>query len=110
MVDDRHVGEALRDVAALLAGACVAPVVLQVILLSSSLYASGTTLALGLPFLLGIGMAAPWPLAGAGLSERALRAAWRMKAYVDAFMPTLPIGEGSMKVTLPSWACSSLTT
>ena len=66
-------------VAALLAGACVAPVVLQVILLSSSLYASGTTLALGLPFLLGIGMAAPWPLAGAGLSALPKPGAWMVR-------------------------------
>ena len=37
-------------VAALLAGACVAPVVIQVVLFSSSLYAGGTPLALALPF------------------------------------------------------------
>lgn len=55
-------------VAALLAGACVAPVVIQVIVLSSDLYARGHSLALGLPFVLGIGMALPWPFAGAGLS------------------------------------------
>ena len=46
-------------VAALLAGACVAPVVIQVVLFSSNLYAAGTTVALALPFLLGIGMAVP---------------------------------------------------
>lgn len=55
-------------VAALLAGACVAPVVIQVVLFSSSLYASGTALALALPFVLGLGMAIPWPIAGAGLA------------------------------------------
>src|SRR5206468_9719669 len=55
-------------VAALLAGACVAPVVIQVVLFSSNLYAAGTGLALGLPFILGIGMAVPWPIAGAGLA------------------------------------------
>ena len=55
-------------VAALLAGACVAPVVIQVVLFSSSLYASGTPLALALPFVLGLGMAIPWPIAGAGLA------------------------------------------
>ena len=37
-------------VAALLAGACVAPVVIQVVLFSSDLYAKGTTVALALPF------------------------------------------------------------
>jgi thiol:disulfide interchange protein len=66
-------------VAALLAGACVAPVVIQVVLFSSDLYASGTTAALGLPFLLGIGMAAPWPLAGAGLSALPKPGAWMVR-------------------------------
>ena len=55
-------------VAALLAGACVAPVVIQVIIFSSNLYSTGTTIALALPFFLGLGMALPWPIAGAGLS------------------------------------------
>ena len=55
-------------VAALLAGACVAPVVIQVIVFSSNLYSTGTTIALALPFFLGLGMAIPWPIAGAGLS------------------------------------------
>jgi len=36
-------------VAALLAGACVAPVVIQVVLFSSNLYAKGTAIALALP-------------------------------------------------------------
>jgi cytochrome c biogenesis protein CcdA len=56
-------------VAALLAGACVAPVVIQVVLFASNLYATGTTIALALPFFLGIGMAIPWPIAGAGLAS-----------------------------------------
>ncbi len=55
-------------VSALLAGACVAPVVVAVLVLSGALYAQGQTAALALPFLLGVGMALPWPLAGAGLS------------------------------------------
>ncbi|MCP3905678.1 MAG: DUF255 domain-containing protein [Planctomycetes bacterium] len=55
-------------VTALLAGACVAPVVIQVIVYSSDQYARGIAVALGLPFFLGLGMAVPWPFAGAGLS------------------------------------------
>lgn len=51
-------------VAALLAGACVAPVVIAVLLLATSL----GTFGLILPFVLGFGMALPWPFAGAGLS------------------------------------------
>jgi thiol:disulfide interchange protein len=54
--------------AALLAGACVAPVVISVLLLASHLYAKGMIAGLFLPFLLGLGMAMPWPFAGAGLS------------------------------------------
>jgi len=66
-------------VAALLAGACVAPVVIQVVLFSSSLYAGGTTLALGLPFFLGLGMAIPWPSAGAGLAALPKPGAWMVR-------------------------------
>ena len=55
-------------VAALLAGACVAPVVLTVLLLAGNLYSQGQPLGLLLPFVLGVGMALPWPIAGAGLS------------------------------------------
>jgi thiol:disulfide interchange protein len=66
-------------IAALLAGACVAPVVIQVVLFSSDLYAQGTLLALGLPFLLGIGMAVPWPLAGAGMTALPKPGAWMVR-------------------------------
>jgi thioredoxin:protein disulfide reductase len=66
-------------VAALLAGACVAPVVIQVVLFSSSLYAGGTALALALPFVLGIGMAIPWPIAGAGLSALPKPGPWMVR-------------------------------
>jgi len=55
-------------ISAVLAGACVAPVVLSVLLLSADFYMRGYAIALLLPFLLGLGMALPWPLAGAGLS------------------------------------------
>lgn len=58
----------LGAVSALLAGACVAPVIIAVLLLSSDLYLKGDVVGLALPFLLGIGMALPWPFAGAGLS------------------------------------------
>ena len=55
-------------VSALLAGACVAPMVIFVLLLAGSLYGKGIAMGLFLPFLLGLGMALPWPFAGAGLS------------------------------------------
>ncbi|HZR22408.1 MAG TPA: thioredoxin family protein [Vicinamibacterales bacterium] len=66
-------------VAALLAGACVAPVVIQVVLFSSNLYATGTKIALALPFCLGIGMAIPWPIAGAGLASLPKPGMWMVR-------------------------------
>jgi thiol:disulfide interchange protein len=58
----------MGSVAATLAGACVAPVLISVLLLSTSLYTEGKWLGVLLPFILGLGMALPWPLAGGGLS------------------------------------------
>jgi thiol:disulfide interchange protein len=55
-------------IAALLAGACVAPVVIAVLLYSAKVYGEGNWLGLTLPFLLGIGMGLPWPFAGAGMA------------------------------------------
>jgi cytochrome c biogenesis protein CcdA/thiol-disulfide isomerase/thioredoxin len=69
----------MGGVAALLAGACVAPVVIQVVLFSSNLYATGTAVALGLPFVLGLGMGLPWPLAGAGLASMPRPGAWMVR-------------------------------
>jgi thiol:disulfide interchange protein len=58
----------LGIIAALLAGACVAPVVISVLLMATSLYAKGLIVGLLLPLLLGVGMALPWPFMGASLS------------------------------------------
>jgi len=75
-------------VAALLAGACVAPVVIQVVFFASNLYAGGNASALALPFVLGIGMAVPWPLAGAGIAALPKPGAWmnRVKYVFGAFI------------------------
>ncbi len=70
---------AMGAVAALLAGACVAPVVIQVVLFSSNLYATGTKLALALPFFLGLGMAIPWPIAGAGIAALPKPGMWMVR-------------------------------
>ncbi|MBO7742145.1 MAG: thioredoxin family protein [Victivallales bacterium] len=56
----------LGVMSALLAGACVAPVLIWVLLLSARLYSEGSAAALWLPLLLGAGMGLPWPLLGAG--------------------------------------------
>ncbi|MBR7156172.1 MAG: thioredoxin family protein [Lentisphaeria bacterium] len=58
----------MGGVSALLAGACVAPVVISVLLFSAHAYGQGNWWALGLPFILGLGMALPWPLAGWGIA------------------------------------------
>ena len=65
--------------AALLAGACVAPVVISVLLMAANLYGRGVIAGLLLPFLLGVGMALPWPFAGAGLSFLPKPGKWMMK-------------------------------
>ncbi len=62
------VAYSMGTVAALLAGACVAPVVISVLLQATALHAKGFMVGLLLPFLLGFGMGLPWPFAGAGLS------------------------------------------
>ena len=58
----------MGGVSALLAGACVAPVAVTILLFSASSYNAGNPFAVLLPFALGVGMALPWPFAGAGLS------------------------------------------
>jgi thiol:disulfide interchange protein len=70
---------AMGVVAALLAGACVAPVVIAVLLYSTTIYADGDVSGLLIPFLLGVGMAIPWPFAGAGLAVVPKPGAWMVK-------------------------------
>ena len=65
--------------AAVLAGACVAPILISVLLLTADLVAGGNYLALALPFVLGLGMALPWPLLGAGLQVLPKPGAWMGK-------------------------------
>ena len=66
----------IGGLSALLAGACVAPVVIAVLVLSGNLYTKGVHAGLALPFVLGLGMALPWPFAGAGLSFLPKPGAW----------------------------------
>ena len=61
---------------AVLAGACVAPVLVSVLLLAADGFARGSVLALGLPFVLGLGMALPWPFLGAGMKVLPKPGAW----------------------------------
>jgi thiol:disulfide interchange protein DsbD len=79
---------AMGAVAALLAGACVAPIVIQVVVMASNLYSTGSTAALALPFVLGLGMALPWPIAGAGIAALPRPGAWmvRIKQVFGVFV------------------------
>ena len=92
----------MGGVAALLAGACVAPVVIQVIVFSSNLYATGTTVALALPFILGLGMAIPWPIAGAGLTFMPKPGPWmvRVKQAFGVFIIGTAVYYGSLSYGL----------
>ena len=67
---------AMGCLGAVLAGACVAPILIAVLVLTSDLFAKGHPLALGLPFVLGLGMSLPWPFLGAGLRFLPRPGAW----------------------------------
>lgn len=69
----------MGSVSALLAGACVAPVVISVLLQATALHAKGVIVGLLLPFLLGVGMGLPWPFAGAGLAFLPKPGKWMMR-------------------------------
>ena len=62
--------------AAVLAGACVAPVLISTLVLTADLSAKGSCFAWALPFVLGVGMALPWPFLGAGLRVLPRPGAW----------------------------------
>jgi thiol:disulfide interchange protein len=79
---------AMGVVSALLAGACVAPVVIAVLLYSMTKYAEGEIAALLLPFLLGVGMASPWPVVGGGMASLPKPGKWmvRVKQLFGVFI------------------------
>lgn len=76
-----HVGFAafMGAVSALLAGACVAPALVAVLLYSQAEYIAGNSAALILPLLVGVGMAIPWPIVGGGISLLPKPGAWMNK-------------------------------
>ena len=92
-------------VAALLAGACVAPVVISVLVLSTGFYQDGYPLALLLPFVLGLGMALPWPFAGAGLSFLPKPGRWmeRVKIGFGVLILVAAAYYGHLGVRLLRW-------
>jgi thiol:disulfide interchange protein len=92
----------MGSISALLAGACVAPVVISTILFAQDSYSQGNTLALALPFLLGLGMALPWPFVGAGLSVMPKPGMWmvRVKQAFGVFIIGFAIYYGYQAWTL----------
>ena len=61
---------------AVLAGACVAPILLATLVLTAKWFAAGRLWAVALPFVLGAGMGLPWPFVTAGLSVLPKPGAW----------------------------------
>ena len=61
---------------AVLAGACVAPILISVLVLTADLVSKGNQLAILLPFVMGVGMAFPWPFVGAGMKVLPKPGAW----------------------------------
>ena len=92
----------MGGVSALLAGACVAPVVISTVVYAQDQFARGVSAALALPFLLGVGMALPWPFAGAGLSFLPKPGIWmvRVKHAFGVFIFLFAAYYGYLAVTL----------
>ena len=61
---------------AVLAGACVAPILLATLLLTADWYAAGRVWSVALPFVFGAGMGLPWPFITAGFSVLPKPGAW----------------------------------
>jgi thiol:disulfide interchange protein len=89
-------------ISALLAGACVAPALGAVLLYSQDLYAKGSVIGLLLPFVLGVGMALPWPFAGGGMSVLPKPGAWmnKVKYAMGIFIAGLGIWFGYLSYKL----------
>lgn len=92
--------------AAVLAGACVAPILIAVLVLTADLFASGNWFALGLPFVLGLGMALPWPFVGAGLRVLPKPGMWMKK--VNKFFGVIVLCFAAWYGYLAVRACGAL--
>jgi len=77
-----------------------------VLLLAGKAYAQGNAGGLLLPFLLGIGMALPWPLAGAGLSLLPKPGRWMIavKYIFGALILLLAVHYGRLAFSLFSYS------
>ncbi|MCL1910137.1 MAG: ABC transporter permease subunit, partial [Kiritimatiellaeota bacterium] len=64
---------------ALLSGACVAPVLVSVLVLSAEMTGRGEVAGYILPFALGIGMGLPWPFIGGGVMTLPRAGKWMLR-------------------------------
>ena len=80
----------------------MAPVLISVLLLAADLYARGQAAGLLLPFLLGAGMALPWPFAGAGLAFLPKPGRWmnRVKYAFGVLILLMALWYGYLGITL----------
>ncbi len=67
---------ALGAWSAVLAGACVEPILIATLVLTAEWFAAGRTWSIVLPFVLGAGMGLPWPFAAAGMKVLPRPGAW----------------------------------
>lgn len=67
---------ALGAWSAVLAGACVEPILIATLVLTAEWFAAGRAWAVALPFVLGAGMGLPWPFAAAGMAVLPRPGAW----------------------------------
>ena len=93
---------------AVLAGACVAPILISVLLLTTDLVAKGNRLAVLLPFVMGVGMALPWPFAGAGMKVLPKPGAW-MK-WVNRVFGVVVLGFAAYygQLAIRGWTCADV--
>jgi len=73
---------------AVLAGACIAPVLAAALVQTAKMVAHGDYYGLALPFALGFGMALPWPVAAAGFGLFPKPGSWmlRVKQLLGVFI------------------------
>lgn len=81
MPENTHlIGIALMGaLSAIIAGACVAPVLVAALLQAAKMVAHGNYAGLVLPFALGVGMALPWPVVAAGISFLPAPGRWMVR-------------------------------
>ena len=78
----------MGGLSAVLAGACIAPVLAATLVQTAKMVSHGDHYGLALPFALGFGMALPWPLAAAGIGLFPKPGRWmlRVKQLLGVFI------------------------